>query len=347
VREAVAGLSASARGPIGRVSVIAPMWNEAAHIEGFVEDIAAQDYGGSLELLVADGRSTDGSVELLRRAAERVGLDVTILDNPDRWVSHGLNACIHAANGDLVVRVDCHSRYPHDYVRRCVAAAEETSADNVGGVFVPTGDTTMERAVACAMNSPFGGIHWTRHGDDSRVEVDTVPYGAFRRDAFERAGLFDESLVRNQDDEFNMRLRLAGGRIVLDPAIRIFYRPRGSFRRLFRQYYEYGLWKPAVMLKHGRVVSARSLAPIVFVVSLVVLAVAATLSTLARILFALEVVLYVAGAVVFGVRAIRARGESLRLLPRVLAAFAVFHVAYGLGMTVGWLRAALPRKSRP
>ena len=214
---------------VKRVSVIAPMWNEAAHIDGFVADIAAQDFDGELELLVADGASTDGSVERLRGAAEREGIEVTVLDNPARWVSAGLNSCIRAATGGLIVRVDCHSRYPTDYVRRCVAAAEETGAENVGGIFIPIGRTGTERAVACAMNSPFGGIHWTRHGEGERVEVDTVPYGAFTPDAFERAGLFDETLVRNQDDEFNLRLRLAGGKIVLDPAIRIFYTPRGSF----------------------------------------------------------------------------------------------------------------------
>ncbi len=256
---------------VKRVSVIAPMWNEAAHIDGFVADIAAQDFDGELELLVADGASSDGSAERLRGAAEREGIEVTVLDNPARWVSAGLNSCIRAATGGLIVRVDCHSRYPTDYVRRCVAAAEETGAENVGGIFIPIGRTGTERAVACAMNSPFGGIHWTRHGEGERVEVDTVPYGAFTPDAFERAGLFDETLVRNQDDEFNLRLRLAGGKIVLDPAIRIFYTPRGSFTRLFRQYYEYGLWKPAVMSKHGRIVSARSLVPIAFVGSLAVL----------------------------------------------------------------------------
>jgi succinoglycan biosynthesis protein ExoA len=323
---------------IRRISVIAPMWNEARHIEQLVTDLAAQDFVGDVELLVADGRSTDGSVELLRAAAEKHGVDVKVLDNPARWVSAGLNACIREASGDLIVRVDCHSGYPPDYLRQCALVAEETGADNVGGIFVPKGETGVERAVATAMDSPFGGIHWTRHGDVGRHEVDTVPYGAFRPRAFELAGLFDESLVRNQDDEFNLRLRRAGGRIVLDPSIRIFYTPRGSFRRLFRQYYEYGLWKPAVMRKHGSVVSLRSLAPIAFVVSLAVLTVLAPFSRLDLLLLEVEVAVYVLGALVFGVLAVRAKRERWRILPRVLAAFVTFHVAYGLGMTVGWLR---------
>jgi succinoglycan biosynthesis protein ExoA len=331
---------ASSTAAIRRVSVVAPMWNEAAHVDRLVSDLAAQDYDGELELIVADGRSTDGSVDRLRAAAEQHGLRLTVVDNPDRWVSHGLNRCIREASGDLIVRVDCHSGYPPDYVRLCVAAAEETGADNVGGVFVPEGRTPMERAVACAMDSPYGGIHWSRHATGGRVEVDTVPYGAFRPEAFSRAGLFDESLVRNQDDEFNLRLRLAGGRIFLDPAIRIFYTPRGSFRRLFRQYYEYGAWKPAVMRKHGQVVSARSLVPGAFVVSLGVLAPLAVFVPAAAVVLGAELALYGTGAVAFGVLAIRSKREQLRLLPRVVAAFPTFHASYGLGLLRGIVRAA-------
>ena len=329
---------ASAYAPVRRISVIAPMFNEADHVDDLVADLAGQDWEGDLELLVADGRSTDASVERLRAAAERHGIALVILDNPERWVSHGLNRCIRRATGDLIVRVDCHSRYPADYLRRCKVAAEETGAENVGGVFVPTGRTATEHAVAAATDSPFGGVHWTRHASDERVETDTVPYGAFRPDAFRLAGLFDESLVRNQDDEFNLRLRRAGGRIVLDPAIRIFYRPRGSFRRLFRQYYEYGRWKAPVMRKHGRATSVRSLVPGGFVASVVVLAALALWLPAAVLLLGVELASYAAVALTFGVVGLRRRKLPWRLLPRVLAVFPTVHVAHGLGMLAGWLR---------
>jgi succinoglycan biosynthesis protein ExoA len=328
--------------PIRKVSVIAPMVNEAAHIEHVVADVAAQDFEGELEFIVADGGSTDGSVELLRAAAERHGVAIEVLDNPDRWVSHGLNACIRVAVGDLVIRIDCHSRYPSDYVRRCVEVAAETGADNVGGVLVANGTTPTQRAVACAMSSPFGGIGWTRHSDGVRAEVDTVPYGAFRREAFARVGLFDESLVRNQDDEFNLRLRLAGGRVVRDPAIKLQYTPRGTFRGLLRQYYEYGRWKVPVMLKHRRVVSLRSLAPVVFVASFALLTVLSVVTHHALAFLLAELAAYAAGALVFSLKAIRSHGESGRLLPRVLAVFPTIHLAYGLGMVAGWLRVAAP-----
>jgi succinoglycan biosynthesis protein ExoA len=328
---------------IGRVSVVAPMYNEADHIEGVVADIAAQDFEGELEFIVADGESTDGSIELLRAAAEHHGLAVRLIDNPERWVSHGLNAAVRAASGDLLIRIDCHSRFPSDYVRRCVEVAAETGADNVGGVLVARGRTPTQRAAACAMSSPFGGIGWSRHDDGERVEVDTVPFGAFRPDAFRRAGLFDESLVRNQDDEFNLRLRLAGGRIVRDPSITLEYTPRGTFRGLYRQYYEYGRWKVPVMLKHRRIVSMRSLAPAALVASFLTLTVLSIVTHHALAFLIAELGVYAAGATLFGVRAIRSRRESWRLLPRVVAVFPTIHVAYGLGMAVGWLRAGLTR----
>jgi succinoglycan biosynthesis protein ExoA len=328
---------------ISRVSVVAPMYNEAAEIEDVVADIAAQDFAGELEFIVADGGSTDGSVDLLHAAAGRHGITVQVIANPDRWVSHGLNACVRAAGGDLLIRIDCHSRYPRDYVRSCVEVAVDTGADNVGGVLTARGRTFTERAVACSMDSPFGGIGWSRHQNGARAEVDTVPFGAFRLEAFRRAGLFDETLVRNQDDEFNLRLRLAGGRVVHDPSIRLEYTPRGTFRGLFRQYYEYGRWKVPVMLKHRRIVSLRSLAPAVLVASFLMLAVLSVVTHHAQAVLGVELAAYAAGALVFGVRAIRSRGESLRLLPRVMAVFPTIHLAYGIGMAVGWARAGLRR----
>lgn len=348
----------------GLISIIAPMLNEAGQIERFVADVADQDFAGDVEVIVADGGSTDDSVERLKAAAERRGLALTVLENPSSWVSQGLNACIERARGDLLVRLDCHSRYPSDYVRRCVLAAEEESdALVVGGVIVAEGTTPMERAVACAMDSPFGGIGLyriylngggpfqrlagmfglpsARKGQGrARLDSDTTTFGAFRPEAFSRVGLFDESLRRNQDDEFNLRLRLAGGRIVLDPAIRVHYTPRGSLKGVVRQYYEYGLWKVPVMLKHGQLSSPRSFAPLVFVATLVALTPAAVLSRAGRRALAIELGAYAAMAFASAGISIRGRRESWSLLPRVVTVFPAFHAGYGIGMLRGWARAA-------
>jgi GT2 family glycosyltransferase len=312
------------------------MLNEASHVEQLATDLAAQDYVGEVEVVVADGGSTDGSAALLLAAAERLELSLRIVENPAGWVSQGLNKCIAEARGELIVRADCHSRYPADYLRRCAGASEATGADNVGGLVIASGRTPTERATACAMDSPFGGIGWSRQeAAEGPVEVDTVTFGAFRPEAFRRAGLFDESLRRNQDDEFNLRLRRNGGRVVLDPSIKLFYTPRSSLRGVFRQYFEYGRWKIPVMRKHREVLGLRSLAPVAFVGSLAVLVVVAAVWGPARWVLAFELLAYAAFALYFGLATLRHRHEPLRLLPRVVGAFAAFHLGYGLGMVRG------------
>jgi len=316
------------------------MRDEIASIDHFVADLVAQDFDGELQVLVADGGSVDGSVERLEAAAREASLPLEVIENPAGWVSPGLNACIGRASGDLIVRLDCHSRYPPHYLRRCAELAEQTGAWNVGGRVEPRGETPMERAVACAMDSPFGGIGWTRLGGAEPVEIDTVTFGAFRPVAFSAAGLFDEEMVRNQDDELNLRIREAGGRIVLDPTLVVSYRPRGSLARVWRQYYEYGLWKVRVMLKHRAILSMRSMAPLAFLLLILLLAIAAPFSALALALLVAVLALYLLGALVFALRGVRARGEPLSLAPRVMSVFPAFHFSYGVGMARGWLAAA-------
>lgn len=215
--------------PARSVALIAPMRNEAGHVEDFIDDVAAQDFDGPLELLVADGASSDGSSDLLRRAARRAQVPLRLLENPAQYVPQGLNACIRASTGDLVVRLDIHSRYPPDYVRLCLETSNATGAANVGGILVPTGRARSERAVAAAMDGPFGRIGWTTGSKTGGpIETDTVPFGAFRRCALIAVGCYDERFVRNQDDELSLRLRRAGQSVVLDPRIRVAYVPRGE-----------------------------------------------------------------------------------------------------------------------
>jgi succinoglycan biosynthesis protein ExoA len=327
---------------VERISLVIPMLNEAQHVDTLAADVARQTYPGEIEMIVADGGSTDGSAELLRETCGRRDVPLTLLDNPHGSVSHGLNLCLKHATGDLIVRLDCHTRYPRDYLERLAATSAATKAWNVGAVVEVEGETRTERAIACALDNPFGGANWTRRSRSTEpVEVDTVSFGAFRKVAFERAGAFDEDLFRNQDDEFNLRLRRAGGRVVLDPSIRVRYRPRGSFRSLARQYCQYGYWKVAVMAKHRQVLSARSLLPIGLVGSLALFAFAVPLSQSAEWLLFAEVVAYLGLATVFGIRAIAIRTESWSLLPLVLAAFMVCHLSYGVGMVRGLIRAGM------
>jgi succinoglycan biosynthesis protein ExoA len=328
-----------------RVTVMVPMLNEADHVEHLVADVASQDFEGEVEVLVADGGSSDGSVERLTASAERAGLNLRVLDNPSGWVSQALNACIRQATGELLVRLDCHSRYPRDYIRRCVVVAEETGALAVGGFVAPEGRTVMERATACAMDSPFGGIGWMRGGSgEVRRDSDILTYGAFRRETFDQVGFFDERLRRNQDDDFTFRIRRRGGRVVLDSTIRVHYTPRGSYRKIFRQYYQYGLWKVAVMKKHRRMLSTRSLAPPALVASLAALIPLSLFVPPARWALAAEVGAYAAGALGFAALSVHQRRESWLLLPRTVAAFPAFHLGYGAGVFAGAFAMARTRR---
>jgi GT2 family glycosyltransferase len=311
------------------------MRNEEDRIEGLVASVAAQDYEGPIQLMIADGRSTDGSVERARSAAARHGVDLVVVDNAAQRTASGLNRCIERASAELLVRMDCRARFAEDYVTWCVRTSAETGAENVGGPTLVEGRTTVERAVACAMSSPFGGIGWSRDAGAERHEHDTVYCGAFLASVFERIGGFDETLGSNEDDELNLRLRKAGGRVVLDRRIRLWYTPRGRLRDVLSQYYRYGLWKPPVMVRHRSVLGVRSLVPAAFVATLVGLGIASVFSSLALAALGAVVVLYALAAIGFAARAVRRRGEPLQLLPVVVAAFAAFHLGYGAGLIAG------------
>jgi succinoglycan biosynthesis protein ExoA len=323
------------------VSIIVPLRNEEPRVEDLARRIACQDFEGEIEVLVADGASTDRSIERLRVAAATAGLRVTVVENPGRLIPHGLNACLRRARGDFIVRMDCRGGFRRDYVRRCVAVALETGGWSAGGVIVPFGRTRTQRAVACAMDSPFGGIGWTRHASaERRAEADTLYCGTFRRSVFARIGLYDESLPWNEDEDLSLRIRRAGGRVVVDPGIRIPYAPRDSLRALFAQHYRIGRGKVDVMCKHRKVLSARSLAPLALLGSAGVLGAASGRSRRARRLLAAETCAYAGLAATFACGSIRRRREERRLAPTVAAAFGVMHAGYGAGMLHGVLEAA-------
>ncbi|RZT95231.1 glycosyltransferase family 2 protein [Rivibacter subsaxonicus] len=313
------------------LSVVAPCRNERAHIDAFCDAVLAQVLppGWAMEVLIADGESDDGTRE---RLLERCGQDVrlALVPNPGRIVSTGLNACIARARGSVIARLDLHTRYAGDYLAQCLAALDRSGADNVGGPWVAEGEGPMGEAIAAAFQS-----RWVVGGARSRDvgfegEVDSVYLGCWPRSSFERFGGFDDALVRNQDDEHNLRLRLAGGRIWQSARIRSSYRPRGSLRQLFAQQRQYGYWRPFVMRKHGQPGSLRQLVPALFVAALVlcVLLLPWTAKALASLLLA-----YGAYAAVASVLAAR-RGGS-RLLPRLPLVIAAFHLGYGIGSWQG------------
>jgi len=225
---------------------------------------------GGFEILVVDGMSDDGTRMILQRLAAEHSA-IRIVDNREQITPCGMNLGIRSARGKWIAILGSHNRYAEDYLCQCHEVAIQTGSDNVGGSMYCEGTAWVQRAIAAAHHSPFavGGARW--HNPDYEGLADTVFGGFYRREVFERIGLFDESLVRNQDDELNLRLARAGGRIWHSPKIRSWYRPRGSLSALFRQYLQYGYWKVRVIQKHKLPASWRHLVPGAFVLTLLVL----------------------------------------------------------------------------
>ncbi|MCR6651811.1 MAG: glycosyltransferase family 2 protein [Cellvibrionaceae bacterium] len=316
------------------VSIIVPCRNERAYILAFCDAVAAQvlPQGLNIEVLIADGMSTDGTREVL---AERAAQDarIRLVDNPVKIVSTGLNACLAHARGEIVVRMDVHTVYAPDYVAECVAALARTGADNVGGAWKAEGHIPMQKAVAAAFQSRLVSGGALSRQLDYEGEADTVYLGAWRRCVFERFGGFDESLVRNQDDEHNLRISKGGGRIWQSARIRSTYHPRATLKQVFRQYMQYGYWKPFVMRKHRQPAAIRHLVPGVFVATLIACAVLTLFGSKAGLALGLALL------VVYGLFTAAAAwhsGVNLNLVWRVMAVIAAYHIGYGWGTLRGW-----------
>jgi succinoglycan biosynthesis protein ExoA len=315
------------------VSIVIPCRNEAAHIEKCLRSIFGQEVGaGGLEVILADGVSDDGTREILNLLAAR-DRRLRIVDNPHQIVSTGLNAAIQAAAGQIIIRMDVHTEYASDYVRQCLLVLEETGADNVGGPWIARGDGYMGNAIAAAFQTPFAVGGARGHNPEYEGYVDTVYLGCWRRELFNRIGFFDEELVRNQDDEFNLRLVRSGGRIWQSPRIQSWYQPRISLSNLFRQYTQYGYWKVRVIQKHRLPASIRHLAPAGFVASLVVLAALSPFWGLPAYGLAALAATYSLCAITAA--AIAAARHGLKLLPVLPVVFACYHFSYGLGFLRG------------
>lgn len=241
------------------VSVVVPVLNEERHLETAVHRLLAQEYAGPLEVVLALGPSADRTDEIAA-ALSAADPRVRLVANPTGRTPAGLNAAIHAASYDVIVRVDGHALVPDDYVAVAVETLLRTGADNVGGIMAAEGETSFEHAVAAAMTSKLGVGAAAFHVGGEEGPAPTVYLGVFRRSALERVGGYDESMVRAQDWEMNHRIIESGGLVWFTPAMRVTYRPRPTVKALAKQYFEYGRWRREVVRSHPGTVSARYLA---------------------------------------------------------------------------------------
>ena len=224
------------------VSVIIPIRNEEKYLAQCLQSVIAQDYPKDrMEILVVDGKSEDRSREIVAEFGSKYPM-IKLLDNPRLIVSTAMNIGIKNAKGDVIIRVDGHCLLESDYISQCVKCLRRTGADNVGGLMQAVGQGYVGEVIALALNSFFGSGGSKFHYASKEQYVDTVYLGAFPRHVFDKVGLFNEKLVRNQDYELNYRIRAAGGKIFLSPAIKSYYYGRSSLRDLWHQYFQYGFW---------------------------------------------------------------------------------------------------------
>jgi len=327
------------------VSVVIPCRNEARHIEACLRGVLGfEEPAGGFEVIVADGMSEDGTREILARIVAE-DPRVRLVDNGKRTTPAGLNAGIRAARGEIIVRIDAHSEYAPDYLCQCLQVLHETGADNVGGPALTRATSYLQRAIAAAYHSRFAVGNSPFHQPHYEGPADTVVYGCFRRERLLEVGLFDEDLIRSQDDELNFRLLRAGGRIWQSPRIRSWYTPRDTLGSLFRQYWQYGYWKVRVIQKHGSPASLRHLVPGTFVSTLLLLLLLAPFLPWARSALAMLSGTYgLAVGAASVLTATRSRVDRSTpgpdragwlLLPLLPVVFACYHLSYGMGFLFG------------
>ena len=325
------------------VSLVVPCRNERDRIQACLDSLRVSEYpAGRLEILVIDGMSDDGTRDLLG-ACVRADPSIRVFDNPRRITPSALNIGVANARGSVLMLVGAHAEFPATYVRDLVTWLEWSGAEGVGGrcETVPGDDTTMACAIALALAHPFGvGDSWFRIGTDEPRWVDTVPFGCYRRDLFSRIGGFDEDLVRNQDEEFNYRVLRRGGRLLLVPHVVSRYYARTRLPVVARMFYQYGLFKPLVIRKVGRVMTLRQLAPATFASVLAMAAVLAPWLPGRAALMVGLVSVYTTVAMIASVPGGRRYG--VRCLLAMLLVFPAIHVSYGLGFLAGLVRLVRP-----
>lgn len=313
------------------VSIIVPCYNEQATIRLLLEALYVQSHPRpEMEVIIADGLSTDFTrEEIASFQQEHPDLRVRVVDNPKRTIPSGLNRAVESAQGEILLRLDAHSMPYPDYVARCVSALRNGLGDNVGGIWEiqPGGQDWQARSIAAAAAHPLGvGDARYRVGGQAQA-VDTVPFGAFHRSLVARIGMYDETLLTNEDYEFNVRVRASGGTVWLDPAIRSRYFARRSLGALARQYWRYGYWKARMLWRYPETFRWRQLAG-VFVLSFLVLGVSGIWFAPARWLFGSELVIYTLALLVVGIQeAFRKRDPALSL--GVPLAIATMHFTWG------------------
>ena len=324
-----------------QTSIIVPCYNERTTIQLLLDALYAQTYPRTdMEVVIADGASTDDTPSVIADWQQaHPDLRVVVVQNPARTIPAGLNTAIQASQGEIIVRLDAHSKPEPDYVARSVAAILEGRGQNVGGVWdiQPSREDWIARSIAAAAGHPIavGDARYRYSGQ--AAYVDTVPFGAFKRDLLDQVGMFDETLLTNEDYEFNTRIRQSGGKVWFDPQIRSVYYARENLNALARQYWRYGYWKVQMLRRYPNTIRWRQALPPLFVLTLIGLTLMAAFLSLAFWSLVGIITLYTAILVcVGGYLALQRNMPGFAL--GVPLAIACMHFSWGTGFLWGMIR---------
>jgi glycosyltransferase involved in cell wall biosynthesis len=324
------------------VTVIMPIRNEAGFIERAIRSVLNNDYPpDKMEILVVDGMSNDGTREIVERLC-KADNRVKLLNNPAKIQAVAMNIGIKACRGEIFIRVDGHADVPPDFIKKSMKClSEHPDAWVVGGYWKTVSQGYVGKVIAAATQCPMGVGNAKHRLGNFDGWVDTVPYGAHHKWILDKVGCFDEELVRSEDDEFNNRVLLAGGKIWLSSSIWSTYYARSSLKKLWRQYFQDGFWRTRTLQKHGKPAAIRRVVPLLFISSLAILALAGIPWVLFRWMLAIELGAYAVGLVYGSIDVGRRAGWKHSLLAPVV--FAILHFAYGLGCLWGIVRFILLR----
>jgi glycosyltransferase involved in cell wall biosynthesis len=324
------------------VTIIMPIRNEADFIEQAIKSVLDNDYPAEkMEILIVDGMSDDGTRDIVAQLS-KTDDRLRMLDNPKRITPVALNIGLKAARGKMFIRVDGHIEIPPDFITKSIQCLHEHPEAWIAGGYIKTvADSFTGKAIAAAMQSPIGVGNSRFRLGDYEGWVDTLAFGAHHKWIVDKIGYFDEELVRNQDDELNLRIILAGGKIWMSKSIQSTYFSRGSLYKLWKQYFQYGFWRIRTLQKHKRPASFRQLVPLLFVLSLLLLGLAGFLFKSFWILLVIEAALYVLALLIGALDVGRKSGWQYAPLTPVV--FIILHFAYGIGSLWGIIRFSVLR----
>jgi glycosyltransferase involved in cell wall biosynthesis len=316
------------------VSVVMPVRNEEKYIENCIISLLKQEYPKeNMEWIFVDGMSTDRTKEIIGIFMLKYPELIKIYDNPNKTVPYAMNIGINKSAGKYIIRLDAHSDYADDYISKCVYYLDTTEAENVGGVAETKSKGFIGSAIAQMLSSKFGVGNSEFRTSGRSGYVDTVPFGAFRREVFEKYGGYDERLTRNQDNEMNYRIRKNGGKIYLSDDIKLSYYCRDSIQGISNMAVKNGLWNVITMKLCPGSMSARHFIPFVFLLSLIIMPIITLFIPIIGWIFVAELVLYFMMDLLFSFRA----ASKISYVPMLFVLFPMFHISYGFGSFIGLL----------